>query len=107
MVDPKRTKIRLGDLLIQQDLISEEQLNTALASQKTSGKKLGRALIDLGFVEEDAMLELLSQQLNVPFIKLRNFQFDQTITERLPDLCPTFQGYRPEGRRRKVTGRDG
>ena len=43
----------------------------ALQMQKKTGKKLGRTLIDSGFVEEDSMLELLSEQLSIPFIKLR------------------------------------
>ncbi len=78
-------KIRIGDLLVQNQLITEDQLMTALASQKKSGKKLGRALIDLGLVEEDQLLELLSQQLDVPFIKLRNFDFNAELTQRLPE----------------------
>lgn len=81
----ERKKIRIGDLLIQYGLITEEQLGDALASQKTSGKKLGRALIDLGFVEEDKMLELLSRQLDVPFIHLDNYDFNPEITQRLPE----------------------
>ncbi|MCR8923050.1 GspE/PulE family protein [Dasania sp. GY-MA-18] len=78
-------KIRLGDLLVGEGLISDQQLGDALASQKTSGKKLGRALIDLGFIEEDAMLGLLSQQLDVPFIQLRNYDFNFELTARLPE----------------------
>jgi len=78
-------KIRIGDLLIQHDLITEDQLSEALASQKKTGKKLGRALIDLGLIEEDQMLELLSEQLSVPFIRLRNFDFNAEVTQRLPE----------------------
>ena len=48
-------------------------------------KKLGRALIDLGFVEEDQLLNLLSQQLEVPFIRLNNYDFKPEITQRLPE----------------------
>lgn len=81
----ERKKIRIGDLLIQNGLITEEQLTEALGSQKKSGKKLGRALIDLGFIEEDAMLKLLSQQLEVQFIQLRNYDFKPEVTQRLPE----------------------
>ncbi|ARN76306.1 MSHA biogenesis protein MshE [Oceanicoccus sagamiensis] len=72
-------------MLVQNNLITDDQLGDALASQKQSGKKLGRALIDLGMVEEDALLNLLSQQLDVPFIQLRNFDFKPEITQRLPE----------------------
>ncbi|WP_206045403.1 GspE/PulE family protein [Oceanicoccus sagamiensis] len=85
MPNTERKKIRLGDLLVQNNLITDDQLGDALASQKQSGKKLGRALIDLGMVEEDALLNLLSQQLDVPFIQLRNFDFKPEITQRLPE----------------------
>ena len=78
-------KIRIGDLLINNGFITDDQLGAALASQKQSGKKLGRALIDLGFIEEDAMLKLLSQQLDVPFIQLRNYDFVFKLTARLPE----------------------
>lgn len=85
MVSMDRKKIRLGDLLLQQQLISESQLNEALSSQKVTGKKLGRALIDLEFVEEDSLLRLLSEQLEVPFIQLRNYDFDTDVTQRLSE----------------------
>lgn len=78
-------KIRIGDLLIQEGFITDAQLGDALASQKTTGKKLGRALIDLGFIEEDQMLGLLSQQLDIPFVQLRNYDFQREVTQRLPE----------------------
>ncbi|MEH6909169.1 MAG: ATPase, T2SS/T4P/T4SS family [Oceanicoccus sp.] len=85
MANAERKKIRLGDLLVQNQLITDEQLGEALASQKASGKKLGRALIDLGLVEEDQMLALLSQQLDVPFIHLRNYDFDKKVAQLLSE----------------------
>lgn len=78
-------KIRIGDLLIQNNIITEEQLMTALAEQKKTGRKLGRALIELGFVEEDKLLNLLSQQLKVPFVQLRHYQFDPELIKKLPE----------------------
>ena len=81
----ERQKIRIGDLLIKNQLITEQQLTEALASQKNSGKKLGRTLIDLGFIEEDKMLGLLSEQLGIPFIALENYDFKPEITQKLPE----------------------
>ena len=80
-----KKKIRIGDLLIQNGVITEEQLMTALSEQKKTGRKLGRALIDLGFVEEDKLLNLLSQQLEVPFVQLRHYQFNQDLIKKLPE----------------------
>ena len=84
MSDLKK-KIRIGDLLIQNGLISEDQLMAALAEQKKTGRKLGRALIELGYVEEDKLLNLLSQQLDVPFVQLRHYQFNQDLIKKLPE----------------------
>jgi MSHA biogenesis protein MshE len=82
---PKR--IRLGDLLVEHKLISEGQLSEALAAQKKSGHKLGRVLIENGFVKEDDVLNLLSRQLNVPFVDLANYHFKPEVVKRLPETA--------------------
>jgi MSHA biogenesis protein MshE len=73
MTQPKR--IRLGDLLVEHKLISETQLATALEEQKKSGRKLGRVLIESGYVKEDDLLSLLSRQLAIPFVDLSAYHF--------------------------------
>jgi len=84
MTEPKK-KIRIGDLLIQNGIITEDQLMTALAEQKKTGRKLGKALTDLGFVEEDKLLDLLSRQLEIPFVQLRHYQFNQDLIKKLAE----------------------
>lgn len=84
MNEPKK-KIRIGDLLVQNELITEAQLMTALAEQKKTGKKLGRTLADLGYVEEDKLLNLLSNQLAIPFVQLRHYQFNDQLIKKLPE----------------------
>ena len=83
MAAPKR--VRIGDLLVEQKIISEAQLKTALADQKKSGRKLGRVLIENGFVREDMLLELLSRQLNIPFVDLTSFELDPELVQTLPE----------------------
>lgn len=85
-------KIRIGDLLIQHEIITEAQLEYALQEQKLSGAKLGRTLIDLNFVDEDKMLELLSVQLGIPFLRLKEYSFNHEVTQRLPET--TARRYR-------------
>ncbi|HBX36401.1 MAG TPA: MSHA biogenesis protein MshE [Pseudohongiella sp.] len=80
-----RQKIRIGDLLVQNAVITEEQLQQALSKQKTTGLRLGRTLINLGFVQEDRFLEFLSEQLGVPFVDLRRYKFDPTVVQRLSE----------------------
>jgi MSHA biogenesis protein MshE len=84
MSEPKK-KIRIGDLLIQNGVITEEQLMTALGEQKKSGRKLGQTLIDLGYVDEDSLLNLLSRQLEIPFVQLKHYQFNQELIKKLPE----------------------
>ncbi|MBB5322264.1 GspE/PulE family protein [Marinobacter oulmenensis] len=82
--EPKK-KIRIGDLLVQNDVITEQQLMTALREQKNTGRKLGRTLVELGYVEEDSLLNILSRQLDVPFVQLRHYQFDNELVKKLPE----------------------
>lgn len=85
MVDSSKKRIRIGDLLVSQQLISQDQLEQALLEQKQTGRKLGRQLIDMNFVEENTLLNLLSKQLNIPFIELKQFHFDQALIQTLPE----------------------
>ena len=82
--EPKK-KIRIGDLLVQEDVITEDQLMTALREQKNTGRKLGRTLVEMGYVEEDTLLNILSRQLKVPFVQLRHYQFNNELVKKLPE----------------------
>ena len=76
-------KIRLGDLLVQNGLISDEQLVSALGEQRKTGRKLGATLISMGLVSEQALLELLSRHLNVPLINLEQYQVNPNAVKLL------------------------
>jgi len=78
-------KIRLGDLLIQQKLISQEQLMFALEQQKRSGRKLGRVLVDNAFVTEEQISEALAKQLNIPYINLKYYNINLEQVRLLPE----------------------
>src|SRR5882672_2126991 len=78
-------RIRLGDLLVQQKLISQEQLRGALEDQGRSGRKLGRVLIESGYLSEDQIGEALARQLGVPFINLKYYNFNSAVTRKLPE----------------------
>src|SRR5712692_582142 len=89
MAEAIRTKrperVRLGDLLVQQKLISQEQLKAALEDQGRSGRKLGRVLIESGYLSEDQIGEALARQLGVPFINLKYYNFNSAVTRKLPE----------------------
>lgn len=78
-------KIRIGDLLVQNQVLTEEQLMKGLQRQKDTGQRLGRTLIDLGYIDEDRFLSFLSQQLDIPFVDLRRFNFDVDLVQLLPE----------------------
>jgi len=80
-----RKKIRIGDLLVQNKVISENQLMSALSEQKKTGHKLGNTLIELGYIEEHKLLEFLSQQLQIPLVDLDDFKLDAAVVQLLPE----------------------
>ncbi|MBD1558974.1 Flp pilus assembly complex ATPase component TadA [Vibrio sp. S9_S30] len=77
---------RLGDLLVEEGIISEHQVEEALSHQKRTGRKLGDTLIQLGFLTEAQMLTFLSQQLNVPLIDLGRANVDVEAVQILPEV---------------------
>lgn len=80
-----RQKIRIGDRLVEAEIISEEQLKNALVEQKRSGKKFGQTLAHLGILSEVKFLEFFSKQLRLPFIDLKKFNFNPEIVQLLPE----------------------
>jgi MSHA biogenesis protein MshE len=78
-------KIRLGDLLVQQGLLSDEQLKFALGEQKRSGRKLGRIVVESSFVTEEAISQALARQLQIPFVDLKQFNPKPELIRRLPE----------------------
>ncbi len=78
-------KIRLGDLLVEKGLITEEQLQFALGEQKKLGRKLGNTLIELGMIDEDSLLNLLANQLNIPLIDINNYNYSDEVAKKLPE----------------------
>ncbi len=82
----KRLKNRLGDLLVAESVISEQQLQAGLQHQKQTGRKLGAALIEMGVLTEDALLSFLARQLNVSFVDLNHYQIEPQTAQILPEV---------------------
>jgi len=85
VVDNAQKRIRIGDLLIDREIITEQQLGNALKEQRNSGQKLGRTLIDLGYITEKDILDALSTQMNIPYVDLEQFKFNPELVKRLPE----------------------
>ena len=78
-------KIRLGEILLGQKLVSEEQLKLALEEQKRSGRKLGRVFVEQGYVSEEQISEAIARQLNIPFVNLKYYNLKPEMVHLLPE----------------------
>lgn len=79
-----RKKLRLGDALVQKEIITGDQLQKSLEIQKTNGKKLGEILVDAGFLTEEALATALSTQLNYAAVDLQNILISQEVLSLVP-----------------------
>jgi len=75
---------KLGQMLINSNIITEEQLKQALALQKREGGRLGTNLVKLGYVTEDKLVTFLSKQFGVPAINLSNYKIDPAVLKLIP-----------------------
>ena len=83
---------KLGQLLINNNLITEDQLNKALELQKKEGGRIGSNLIKLGYLTDDALIDFLSKQYGVPSIALANQDIDPSIVKFVPyDVANKYQ----------------
>jgi MSHA biogenesis protein MshE len=85
---PHPTEIlRLADVLVQQNLISQSQLEQVLVLQRKTGKKVGRLLIEAGWITEDLLAHGLARQLKIPFVNLKTYPFRAELVKLLPEVA--------------------
>jgi type IV pilus assembly protein PilB len=78
------TTDKLGDILVREGLISQDQLKKALLEQKNSGMRLGYTLVKLGFIEETEVTKMLARQYRMPAVDLSRFEVDARILKLVP-----------------------
>ncbi len=80
------TKKKVGQILLERGLVTGEQIEQALAEQKTSGfnKLLGETIVDLGFCTEDQIVEALAEAYGMPYAKLTTKLVDPRVIDELP-----------------------
>ncbi|MCG8673099.1 MAG: Flp pilus assembly complex ATPase component TadA, partial [Pseudomonadales bacterium] len=81
----RQQKVRIGDLLVQKGLISNDQLMQALDEQKRSGKKIGKAVVDLGLVTEGQLLQALADHFGYPYVDLIRFKLNNDLILSMPE----------------------
>jgi len=92
MVSTKRRPKQLGQILLEQGLLTDVQLNRALEEHRNTPKSLGRTLIDLGFILERDLVRALAEQVGLEFVDLNEYQIDLGATALLPEvLCRRYR----------------
>jgi type IV pilus assembly protein PilB len=76
--------VKLGELLLKENMVTPQQLQEALTHQKMNGGKLGKAFVSLGYVRDEEITSLLSRQYGVPSINLDHFEVDPAIIKIIP-----------------------
>jgi type IV pilus assembly protein PilB len=77
-------RLRLGQLLVDAQILTEAQLDQVLAVQKSDGRKLGTLLVESGLVSETQLTQILSQQLSVPWVSLYHIDFSRELLNLVP-----------------------
>ncbi|MCP4957275.1 GspE/PulE family protein [Photobacterium aquimaris] len=81
-----RLRKRLGDLLVDEHIIEQQQLDQALNQQQITGRKLGDTLIGMGFLSEQQLLQFLAQQLDIPLVDLTRIVVDSEVVSLLSEV---------------------
>jgi len=91
MARPEINRERIGDMLVAASLITKEQLDEALAAQQKSGIRIGKQLVELGYVTEVQVTQILSNQLSVPWVALDRVEFSVQLLSLIPgELAERF-----------------
>lgn len=76
--------LRIGEILVEKQLITEEQLARAITEHKKSKEFLGQTIIRLGFLSEEKLLKILAEQQGMSFLNLKDVRFDNEIITKMP-----------------------
>lgn len=90
-----KTRKRLGDLLLEVEMITTNQLESAIEVQKKTGEKLGTILTKLGYVNEDDIIQVLEFQLGIPHVKLEKYNIDKSAYLAIPESIARRYGLIP------------
>jgi type IV pilus assembly protein PilB len=92
VVTTQRQPKQLGQILLEQGLISEDHLQRALGEHRNTPKSLGRVLIDLGYIRERDLVRALAEQVGLEFVDLTEYRIDPAATALLPEaLCRRYR----------------
>jgi type IV pilus assembly protein PilB len=92
MVTAKRKPKQLGQILLEQGLLEQDQLDRALEEHRNTPKSLGRVLIDLGYIRERDLVRALAEQVGLEFVDLTEYRIDPGIATLIPEaICRRYR----------------
>jgi type IV pilus assembly protein PilB len=99
MVTAQRKPKQLGQILLEQGLLTEDQLNRALEEHRNTPKSLGRVLIDLGYIRERDLVRALAEQVGLEFVDLTEYRIDAGVAALIPEAISRRYRALPIGER--------
>ncbi|MBU1853344.1 MAG: type II secretion system protein GspE, partial [Candidatus Omnitrophica bacterium] len=81
---PIKENILLGQMLLKKGVISQRHLDIGLEEQLKTGQFIGITLVKLGFIKEEELYPVLSEQLKIPYVKIKELNVDTEILEKVP-----------------------
>ncbi|WP_189524772.1 GspE/PulE family protein [Methylophilus medardicus] len=79
-------KIRLGEILVRQNYMTQAELDQALEEQRKTGRRLGRVIAEKGYANERQIAEAVAHQLNIPYLDLGQYELDVKQVQKLPEV---------------------
>jgi type II secretion system protein E len=74
----------IGEMLSNEKVITPEQLEICLNEKKKSGKFICHIIVEMGFASEEKVLTVLSKQLGIPYVKIKDRKIDRSVIEKVP-----------------------
>src|SRR6185436_11536836 len=85
------SRLRLGQLLVDAGMITQDALDDVLAAQKTDSRRLGTLLVERGHISEVQVTQILSHQLSIPWVTLLKIEFSRQLLNLVPrDLAERY-----------------
>ena len=79
-----KNNVPIGEMLVNEKVITPEQLEACLKEEKRSGKFICQIVVDLGFAAEEKVLPILSKHIGIPYIKVKDKEIDKSVIEKVP-----------------------
>ncbi len=90
-----QAKVRIGELLVEAEVLTEARLQEALQIQRESSSRLGTVLIQQGFITEPQLVQALSKQLSIPWVSLWHLDISEQLLDMIPEEIVLEHGVLP------------